>query len=131
MLHIEEDNPILISLKNAYNKMNNTEETKYKSERGNKNTKDIIYILENEQNYYDSLLKYEMKRQISFNWDEPPSHTPNLFVIKEFLNNLSEKSENKTEIIQTFENLYKKEPKAIRFTTKEIMLLYVGEDADD
>ena len=131
MLHIKENNPIVISLRNAYNKIINMEENQYKSERGNKNTQDIIYILENEQNYYDSLLKYEMKRQISFNWDEPPSHTPNLFVIKEFLNNLSEKSENKTEIIQTFENLYKKEPKAIRFTTKEIMLLYVGEDADD
>ena len=131
MLHIEDDNTIVISLKNAYNKMNNAEETKYKSERGNKNEQDIIYILQNEKNYYDSLLKYEMKRQISFNWDEPPSQTPNLFVIREFLNNLSEKSENKTEIIQTFDNLFKKEIKTIRFSTKEIMLLYVGEDIED
>ena len=131
MLHIEDDNPIVISLKNAYNKMNNIEETQYKRERGNKNNQDIIYILENEKNYYDSLLKYEMKRQISFNWDEPPWQTPNLFVIREFLINLSEKSENKTEIIQTFENLFKKEINTIRFSTKEIMLLYIGEDIED
>ena len=131
MLHIADDNPIVISLKKAYDKLNNAEETKYKSERGNKSTQDIINILENEQNYYESLLKYEMKRQISFNWDEPPSQTPHLFVIREFLINLSEKSENKTEILQTFENLYKKEAKTIRFSTKEIMLLYIGENIED
>ena len=131
MLNIQENNNVLISLKNAYNKIISNEESQIKNEREKKSKEDIIYILENENNYYDSILKYEMKRQISFSWDEPPSQTPNIFVIKEFLNNLSEKSENKTEILQSFENFFKTEAKSIRFSTKEIMLLYKGEENEN
>ena len=83
------------------------------------------------KNAYNKLLKYEAKRQISFSWDEPPQQTPNLFVIQEFLNNLNEKSENKTEIIQTFENFLKNEGKPIKLTSKEIMFLYIGEEDEE
>lgn len=129
MLKINEDNNVLISLKRAYNKIKELEDANNKKEK--QKNEDIISLLEKENNYYSSILKYEMKRQISFNWDEPPQNTPNLFVVKEFLNNLSENTENKTEIIQTFENFYKNEGKAVRLTSKEIMMLYIGEEGED
>ena len=129
MLKIDEENKVFISLKKAYNKMLELEDDKNKREI--KKIDDLISILENENNYYSSILKYELKRQISFNWDEPPQNTPNLFVIKEFLNNLSEKTENMTEIIHTFENFYKNEKKSFRLTPKEIMMLYIGEEENE
>ena len=131
MLNISEENEVLISLKNAYNKLGELEEKKIQNSRKNQNNDEIINILENEENYYNSILKYEKKRQISFNWDESPDQTPNLFVVKEFLTNLSEKSENKTKIIQSFENFFKNEGKLIRFSSKEIYLLYLGEEGED
>lgn len=129
MLQIEENNKVLISLKNAYNKMIDFEEIKFQNDRAKKSSEDIISLLENENNYYKAILKYEMKRQISFNWDEAPSNSPNLFVIREFLNNLSEKSENKTEIIQTFEDFFQKEVKLMKLTKEEIKILYLGEES--
>ena len=131
MLKIGEENEVFTSLKNAYNRFNELEEIKYTTERKQQKNDDIINILENENNYYYSILKYEMKRQVSFNWDEPPQITPNIFVVKEFLNNLEEKSENKAEIIQNFENFLKNESKWIRLSSKEIKLLFVGEEEDE
>ena len=131
MLNISEENAVLISLKNAYNRLGELEEKKIQNSRKNQNNDEILNILENEKNYYNSILKYEQKRQISFSWDEPPDQTPNLFVVKEFLNNLSEKTENKTKIIQSFENFYKNEGKWIRLTSKEINILYLGEEGVD
>ena len=131
MLKIGEENTVFTSLKNAFNITNELEEIIYKTEKKNKSNDDIINILENENNYYYSILKYEMKRQVSFSWDEPPQNTPNLFVIKEFLNNLEEKSENKTDIIQNFEDFLKNNNKWIRLASKEIKLLFIGEDEED
>ena len=131
MLNISEENEVLISLKNAYNRLGELEEKKIQNSRKNQNNDEILNILENEKNYYNSILKYEKKRQISFNWDEPPDQTPNLFVVKEFLNNLSEKTENKTNIIQSFENFFKNEGKWLRLTSKEINFLYLGEEGED
>ena len=131
MLNISEENEVLVSLKNAYNRLGELEEKKIQNSRKNQNNDEILNILENEKNYYNSILKYEQKRQISFSWDEPPDQTPNLFVVKEFLNNLSEKTENKTKIIQSFENFYKNEGKWIRLTSKEINILYLGEEGVD
>ena len=131
MLNISEENEVLVSLKNAYNRLGELEEKKIQNSRKNQNNDEILNILEDEKNYYNSILKYEQKRQISFSWDEPPDQTPNLFVVKEFLNNLSEKTENKTKIIQSFENFYKNEGKWIRLTSKEINILYLGEEGVD
>ena len=131
MLNISEENAVLISLKNAYNRLGELEEKKIQNSRKNQNNDEILNILENEKNYYNSILKYEQKRQISFSWDEPPDQTPNLFVVKEFLNNLSEKTENKTKIIQSFENFFKNEGKWIRLSSKEINILYLGEEGVD
>lgn len=131
MLNITDDNEVYSSLKNAYNKLVEFEEKKIVNDRKKQNNDELINILENENNYYNSILKYEAKRQISFSWDEPPQQTPNLFVIQEFLNNLNEKSENKTEIIQTFENFLKNEGKPIKLTSKEIMFLYIGEEDEE
>ena len=131
MLNISEENAVLISLKNAYNRLGELEEKKIQNSRKNQNNDEILNILENEKNYYNSILKYEKKRQISFSWDEPPDQTPNLFVVKEFLNNLSEKTENKTKIIQSFENFFKNEGKWIRLSSKEINILYLGEEGVD
>ena len=131
MLNISEENAVLVSLKNAYNRLGELEEKKIQNSRKNQNNDEILNILENEKNYYNSILKYEKKRQISFSWDQPPDQTPNLFVVKEFLNNLSEKTENKTKIIQSFENFFKNEGKWIRLTSKEINILYLGEEGVD
>jgi hypothetical protein len=131
MLNISEEDEVLISLKDAYKKLGELEEKKVQNSRRNQNNDEILNIIENEKNYYNSILKYEKKRQISFNWDEPPDQTPNLFVIKEFLNNLSEKTENKTKIIQTFEIFFKNEGKWIRLSSKEINFLYLGGEGED
>ena len=131
MLNIGEDNEVFKSLRNAYDKLIEYEEKKIINERKKQNNEELINLLEKETNYYNSILNYELKRQVSFNWDEPPQQTPNKFVIQEFLNNLTEKSENKMEIIKTFENFFKNNEKYIRLTSKEIMLLYIGEDDDE
>ena len=131
MLNISEDNEVFKSLRNAYDKLIEYEEKKIVRERKKQNNEELINILEKETNYYNSILNYEMKRQVSFNWDEPPQQTPNKFVIQEFLNNLTEKSENKMEIIKTFENFFKSNGKYIKLTSKEIMLLYIGEDDEE
>ena len=131
MLKIGEENTVFSSLKNAFNTTTELEETIYRTERKDKSNDDIINILENENNYYYSILKYEMKRQISFSWDEPPQNKPNFLVIKEFLNNLEEKSENKTDIIQIFEDFLKNNNKWIRLASKEIKLLFIGDEEED
>ena len=131
MLNISEDNEVFQSIRNAYDKLIEYEEKKITNERKKQNNEELINILENETNYYNSILNYETKRQASFNWEEPPQYTPNMFVIQEFLNNLSEKSENKMEIIQTFEKFFKNVGKYIRLTAKEIKLLYIGKDEDE
>ena len=57
--------------------------------------------------------------------------TPYLFVIREFLHNLSEKIENKADIIQVFENFLKSQEKWIKFSKKEITELFIGFDEDN
>lgn len=90
---------------------------------------DIIKILNNE-NYYNAILEYEQKRQISFDWDEPNNVTPYTFVIREFINNLSENIENKADIIQNFETFLQKQPKWIKLSKKEITELFIGYDEE-
>ena len=125
MLKIDEENNIYSSLKEAFNRksnLNNINEQIIPEE-------DIISFLNND-NYYNAILEYEKKRQISFDWDEPSSITPNTFVVREFLHNLSEKIENKADIIQNFELFLQKSNKWIKLSKKEIIELFIGFDED-
>ena len=130
MLKIYDDNNVLISLKKAYEKIKQNEELQFENERTKRNNNiNNINIIENQNgNYYDAILDYEMKRQKSFDWEENKNVTPNSIVIKEFLINLSEDSENKTEILQTFESFLNKGIKWTKLSPKEILILYTGEE---
>ena len=127
MLKINEENYIYSALKEAFNNKNiedeDEKETKISYEAIP--NEDIIQILNND-NYYTALLEYEKKRQVSFEWDEPPAVTPSTFVIREFLYNLSEKIENKVDIIQTFEAFLQKQEKWIKFSKNDITELFIG-----
>lgn len=125
MLKIDEENYIYSSLKEAFNR-----KTKKQNILNiNISEEDIISCLNNE-NYYNSILEFEKKRQISFDWDEPSSVTPNTFVVREFLYNLSEKNENKADIIQNFELFLQKPNKWIKLSKKEIFELFIGFDEE-
>ena len=125
MLKIDEEDLIYSSLKEAFNK---------KSKKFNSNirtiSEDSIISCLNNDNYYNAILEYEKKRQISFDWDEPSSVTPNTFVVREFLHNLSENIENKADIIQNFESFMGKPNKWIKLSKKEIIELFIGFDED-
>ena len=123
MLKIDEENYLYCSLKNAFNKKNNKSNSQYISDE------EIISYLNND-NYYDAIFEYEKSRQISFDWDHPSTVTPNTFVIREFLHNLSEIIENKTDIIQNFEHFLKKPNKWKKFNKNEIIELFIGFDED-
>ena len=123
MLKTDENDILLLSLKNAYNKLCETQ--------NNNNDNEMLEELENDNNYYNSILNYEIRRQTSFDWNESPKQTPYLMVVREFLYNLSEKSENKTEILQTFQNFIKNNKKIKKLTEKEIKYLYIGDDEMD
>jgi len=131
MLKIGEENYIFESLNDEFNKKDKNEDEKDKK-LSYKNIKDedIISILNNE-NYYNAILEYEQKRQISFEWDEPNTVTPNTFVIREFINNLSENIENKADIIQNFETFLQKQTKWIKLNKKEITELFIGYDEEE
>ena len=127
MLKINEENYIYSALKEAFNNKNiedeDEKETKVSYEAIP--NEDIMHILDND-NYYNALLEYEKKRQVSFDWDEPSTVTPSTFVIREFLYNLSEKIENKVNIIQNFENFLQKQEKWIKFSKNDITELFIG-----
>ena len=125
MLKIDEEDLIYSSLKEAFNK---------KSKKSNGNIQNIsddaIISCLNNDNYYNAILEYEKKRQISFDWDEPSSVTPNTFVVREFLHNLSENIENKADIIKNFELFMGNPNKWIKLSKKEIIELFIGFDED-
>ena len=123
MLKIGEENYIYSSLKEAFNRK--SEKVSYE----NISEEEILSCLDKE-NYYNAILEFERKKQISFDWDEPSTVTPYTFVIREFLYNLSEKIENKADIIQNFENFLQKQEKWIKFSKKEITELFIGFDED-
>ena len=127
MLKINEENYIYSALKEAFNNKNIEDEDEKEKKISYEAipNEDIIQILNND-NYYTALLEYEKKRQVSFEWDEPPAVTPSTFVIREFLYNLSEKIENKVDIIQTFEAFLQKQEKWIKFSKNDITELFIG-----
>ena len=119
MLKINEENYVYSSLKDIFSRKDRKLSFQEIPE------KDIMTCLNND-NYYDSILDFEKKRLISFSWNEPSSITPNTFVIREFLRNLSENIDKKGDIFECFENFLQKQPKWIKFTKKEINELFVG-----
>ena len=128
MLKIDEENKIYCSLKKAFNRK---KDNKDQDQSNNQEEEHFEYL--NHDNYYNAILDFEKKRQMSFDWDEPSSITPNTFVIREFLHNLSENIENKADIIQNFENFLQSQNKWIKFREKEIKELFIGfyEDSED
>ena len=134
MLKIDEENYIYSALKEILNKhsIENIEEDEKEAKLFYQTIpdEDIAHIL-NSDNYYNALLEYEKKRQVTFYWDEPPSVTPHTFVIREFLYNLSEKIENKVNIVQNFEKFLQKQEKWIKFSKNDITELFIGFEEEE
>ena len=136
MLNIDEENEVLISIKKSYNKIQQKEEKQLIEKRPRDNYKNYINISLNKDlskidNYYESILQYETKRQSGFDWDEPAYLTPKLIVIKEFLINLSEKFENNIDILNTFEKFLNRGNKWIHLSQDEIKILFIGEEGNN
>jgi hypothetical protein len=135
MLNFNEENDVLKSIKNAYKRLKQKEEKQSMEKRQRDNFLNKINSIKNEtnlskiNNYYESILQYEIQRQSGFDWDEPIYITPKLFVIKEFLTNLNENFENNMDILITFEKFLNKDNKWINFSQKEIRVLFIGEEA--
>ena len=121
-------------MKRAYKKIRQKEENQSMEKRQRDNYLNKINSIKVEtnlsklNNYYESILEYEIQRQSGFDWDEPAYLTPKLFVIKEFLINLSENFENSIDILNTFEKFLNKGDKWMHFTQKEIKVLFIGEE---
>ena len=137
MLNSNEEDEVLISLKKAYKKIKQKEEKQLMEKRQRDNYKNHINSInsikiENNlskiNNYYESILQYETKRQQGFDWDEPTYVTPVLIVIKEFLINLSENFENNSDILLMFEKFLNKGNKWIHLTNNEIRVLFIGQE---
>ena len=135
MLNFNEENDVLKSIKNAYKRLKLKEEKQTMEKRQRDNFLNKINSIKNEtnlskiNNYYESILQYEIQRQSGFDWDEPIYITPKLFVIKEFLTNLNENFENNMDILITFEKFLNKDNKWINFSQNEIRVLFIGEEA--
>ena len=135
MLNFNEENDVLKSIKNAYKRLKLKEEKQSMEKRQRDNFLNKINSIKNEtnlskiNNYYESILQYEIQRQSGFDWDEPIYITPKLFVIKEFLTNLNENFENNMDILITFEKFLNKDNKWINFSQNEIGVLFIGEEA--
>lgn len=71
-------------------------------------------------NYFSSFLEYKINSRDLMKDDK----TPNLMVITEFLRNLEEKKDNKSEIIKTFETFLKNMDQFPHFTDKEIRYFF-------
>jgi len=134
MLNFNEENDVLISLKNTYKRLKQKDERQSIEKRQRDNYLNKINSIKIEtnlskiNNYYESILQYETQRQSGFDWDEPIYITPKLFVIKEFLTNLSENFENNMDILITFEKFLNKDNKWINFSQNEIRVLFIGEE---
>ena len=96
---------------------------------------DATYDIEElNTNYYSSLLEYEKNKnnQDNSNIIENNNNISNYkkdeitIVIEEFLKNLSQDIDNKTDIIKTFEEFLKKGQKWPQFSSSDIIKLYIG-----
>ena len=93
---------------------------------------DDTYDVE-ESNYYSTLLEYEKEKNIKENEDEDEKINfaddqkgRGTIVIDEFLKNLSQDIDNKTEILKAFEVFLKQGQQWPRFSKDDIIKLYVG-----
>jgi hypothetical protein len=97
---------------------------------------DGIYDLDDiNSNYYSTLLEYEENKNINKKNEEESKANPtysytlregSTAVIEEFLKNLSQDIDNKTDILATFEEFLKQNQKWPKFSKTDIIKLYVG-----
>jgi hypothetical protein len=97
---------------------------------------DGIYDVDDiHSNYYSTLLEYEENKNINEKNDEEIKTNPmysyslregSSAVIEEFLKNLSQDIDNKTDILATFEEFLKQNEKWPKFSKTDIIKLYVG-----
>ena len=97
---------------------------------------DGIYDIDDiHSNYYSTLLEYEENKNINEkNIEENKTNTMYSYslregstaVIEEFLKNLSQDIDNKTDILATFEEFLKQSQKWPKFSKTDIIKLYVG-----
>jgi len=95
---------------------------------------DATYEVEEfNSNYYSTLLEYEKTKNIQDKNNEKNNNMiidykreSGTIVIEEFLKNLSQDIDNKTDIIVTFEEFLKKTQKWPLFSNTDIIKLYVG-----
>ena len=94
---------------------------------------DSIYeIEESNTNYYSTLLEYEEKKNIKEKEDDKENFKNNFkgkggtVIVEEFLKNLSQDIDNKTDIIKAFEDFLKQGEKWPQFPNRDIIKLYVG-----
>ena len=126
------------SLSSSFNKLNIFYKSKY--ETGGKKPKSLetdlndinnhIKIEDNEaekENYYATFLDYKMCLGEIDTKNADDINKAAILVIEEFLINLSQKDENKSEIIKTFESFLKRKKKWPCFNKDEIAKLFTGE----
>ena len=127
MLKVDEDNSELNSIRTIYDQLKLKDNVKTSQrKRGGiiDNSINNINIF-NIDNYYESILSYAKKKRANYEWEESKETTPNLIVIREFLHNLCENTENKMIIIDAFESFIIK-TENLKFTNKEINELFIG-----
>ena len=90
-------------------------------------------IEESNSNYYSTLLEYEKIKREKVKSDEEEKNYINNYkegggsvVIEEFLKNLSQDIDNKTDIVKTFEEFLKKNQNWPKFSKTDIIKLFVG-----
>ena len=97
---------------------------------------DATYEIEElNSNYYSSLLEYEKIKNIQESSKNDKNNNNSLsnfkkdeatIVIEEFLKNLSQDIDNKTDILKTFEEFLKKGNKWPHFSTSDLIKLFTG-----
>ena len=93
---------------------------------------DATYEIEEfNSNYYSTLLEYEKIKSIQENYKKKDiiiddKRESGSVVIEEFLKNLSQDIENKTDILKSFEEFLKKGQKWPIFSNTDVIKLYVG-----
>ena len=132
------------SLNSSFNKLNMFYKSKYEMENASKKPKSVENDLnkingpikiddynnqneEEKQNYYASFLDYKLRIGEIEHKNLEEIKNASMLVIEEFLINLSQKNENKSEIIKTFEGFLKRKKKWPCFNKDEISKLFEGE----
>ena len=95
---------------------------------------DSVYEVEElNTNYYSTLLDFEQSNLQNFDTQENQSFSSKesgTIVIQEFLKNLSQDIENKTDIVKFFEEFLKDRQEWPKFSNSDIIKLFVGNNND-